>query len=147
MTLIWHNLEETKAFANQLAALIKGKNICLSLAGDLGAGKTTFTQFLGKALGVTQAITSPTFTIMKSYRMADGRPLTHIDAYRLEGISQDLGFEESFDEGVTVIEWAQFLETGLPEDRINLTIELVDETRQVSLSAIGKNAEEVLAQL
>lgn len=99
-----NTLEETKALAQRIADLLPRPSL-ITLSGDLGAGKTTFTKSLGKELGVKSTINSPTFTILKSYRMADGAPLHHIDAYRLEGIVQDLGFEECFDEGVCVVEW------------------------------------------
>lgn len=85
------SLAETAELAEQLAEKIADKQVCILLKGDLGAGKTTFTKALGKALGVKKVINSPTFTILKSYKMKDQRMLYHIDAYRLEGITQDLG--------------------------------------------------------
>jgi tRNA threonylcarbamoyladenosine biosynthesis protein TsaE len=118
-----HSLAETKALAETIAQKIQGKTVTLCLDGDLGAGKTTFTQALGKALGVTKPINSPTFTIMKSYKMADGRPFWHLDAYRLEGLHQDLGFEDCFDEGIAVVEWSGFLKDQLPDACIYIAIE------------------------
>ena len=89
------SLEETGELGLKLASLIK-PGMLITLSGDLGAGKTTFTKYLGKGLGVKKTINSPTFTILKIYQ-GTSMPVYHIDAYRLEGITQDLGFEEYFD--------------------------------------------------
>ncbi len=126
---IVHSISETAALAQQFADTIRGKQLCILLKGDLGAGKTTFTKALGKALGVTKVINSPTFTILKSYVMEDHRPLYHIDAYRLEGMNQDLGFEEIFDEdAICVVEWPDNIESCLPENTLSITIHRMDET-------------------
>ena len=89
------------------------------LDGDLGAGKTALTQGIAKGLGIRRAVTSPTFTIQKIYH---GRlNLYHIDAYRLENTQQDLGFDEFFyDDGLTVIEWAQFVPYLIPEEYLKI---------------------------
>ncbi len=140
-----HSLEETRAFAQAMAKALDGSCAILCLRGDLGAGKTTWTKALGKALGVKGTINSPTFTIMKSYNMADGRKLHHIDAYRLEGLDQDLGFDELMDEGVVVVEWSDFLQNALPDDVLMITIENEeDENRLVSLEARGENSTRIL---
>lgn len=117
-----HSLQETAQFAEELADTIRNKTVTLCLDGDLGAGKTTFTKSLGRALGVKSVINSPTFTIMKNYTDGQGQPFTHIDAYRLEGAGQDLGFEEVFDEGISVVEWSQYIEDQLPADTIRIAI-------------------------
>lgn len=98
------------------------------LDGDLGAGKTTLSQMIGKELGITDPITSPTFTIMKIYQ--GSLPLYHFDVYRLNGDIEGLGFEEYFDgDGVSIIEWASMLEEDFDEClHINLTY--LDETRR-----------------
>lgn len=140
-----HSIEETQNFAQKIARLCQGKTVLITLDGDLGAGKTTWTKAFGKALGVKNTINSPTFTILKSYKQADGKPLHHIDAYRLEGASQDLGFEDCFDEGITVIEWSHFIEDQLPEDHISIVLEEgVDEDRTITLEATGKESQAIL---
>ena len=89
--MISKSQEETINLGEKLGKLLsKGDTICLK--GDLAGGKTTFTKGIGKALNISQVINSPTFTILKIYN--GDLPLYHIDAYRLEGIDQDLGFEE-----------------------------------------------------
>ena len=120
-----NNLEETIALGNRLGLLLQ-PNMLLTLSGDLGAGKTTFTKGIGQGLGITKVINSPTFTILKQYQ---GRlNLSHFDAYRLEGQDDDLGFEEIFDsDDVCVVEWANFIEDILPAHRLTLEIKKIDE--------------------
>lgn len=117
-----HSLEETKNIGSLLASnLFKGAVITLS--GDLGAGKTTFTGGVAKALGVDEKVTSPTFNIMKCYFHAR-IPLFHIDAYRLEeGTNTDIGLEEFIEgNGVCIIEWPNFIEKLIPSDCLNIVI-------------------------
>ena len=120
-----NNLEETIELGNRLGKLLK-PNMLITLSGDLGAGKTTFTKGIGQGLGITKVINSPTFTILKQYQ---GRlNLSHFDAYRLEGQDDDLGFEEIFDsDDVCVVEWANFIEDILPVDRLTIEIKKIDE--------------------
>ena len=120
-----NNLEETIALGNRLGLLLQ-PNMLLTLSGDLGAGKTTFTKGIGQGLGITKVINSPTFTILKQYQ---GRlNLSHFDAYRLEGQDDDLGFEEIFDsDDVCVVEWANFIEDIFPVDRLTIEIKKIDE--------------------
>lgn len=120
-----NNLKETIALGNRLGLLLQ-PNMLLTLSGDLGAGKTTFTKGIGQGLGITKVINSPTFTILKQYQ---GRlNLSHFDAYRLEGQDDDLGFEEIFDsDDVCVVEWANFIEDILPVDRLTIEIKKIDE--------------------
>ena len=103
------NIEETYALARQIASTLKGGEV-IFLSGDLGAGKTTFTKGLAKALGIDDEVTSPTFTILNVYE--DGRlKLNHLDMYRVESADElaELGIEDCFDDdSVTVIEWNKF---------------------------------------
>lgn len=143
-----HSLEETKEFAQDVAKACKSLQLVITLDGDLGAGKTTWTQFFAKELGVKEVVNSPTFTIMKSYTQGNGEPLYHIDAYRLEGIHQDLGFEDCFDEGICVVEWADFIKDQLPEDILSIFIaEGMDENRMVTIEASGPKSQSVMEAL
>lgn len=140
-----HSIEETQALAQAIARLCQNKHVVITLDGDLGAGKTTWTKAFGKALGVTSTINSPTFTILKSYTQGNGQPLHHIDAYRLEGAGQDLGFEDCFDEGITVVEWSEFIQDQLPEDRLSLSFEEgIDENRVITMGAKGDVSKSIL---
>lgn len=122
------NFKETQEIAYKIGLKMRQPMVLL-LGGDLGAGKTTFTQGLAKGLGITKTISSPTFTIMKNY---NGRlPLNHIDAYRLESLHQDLGFEELIGAvGVTVIEWPDYLEELFPEEYLRINILRVSKNRR-----------------
>lgn len=145
MKIAIHSLKDTQEFAQKMANLCKDNQIVITLDGDLGAGKTTWTESFGKALGVKDVINSPTFTILKSYTMENGKPLHHIDAYRLEGVSQDLGFEECFDEGISVVEWADFIKEQLPKDHISISIEEgIDEERMITMVSTGPLSSSIL---
>lgn len=111
---------ELQDWAATIAGVLEPGDVLL-LDGDLGAGKTSFTKGLGKALGITQPIKSPTFTIIHEY--PEGKlPLYHMDLYRLEdGGAGDLGLEEYFEgDGVSVVEWPDFLGYSTPEDFVTL---------------------------
>ncbi|MGP4042603.1 tRNA (adenosine(37)-N6)-threonylcarbamoyltransferase complex ATPase subunit type 1 TsaE [Gracilibacillus sp. D59] len=138
--------EETRRLANELALLLSPGQV-LTLEGDLGAGKTTFTKGLGAGLGVRRTINSPTFTIVKEY-MGE-IPLYHMDAYRLEDIQEDIGFDEYFNgDGITVVEWASFIEEFLPEERLQIQIKRIDEhTRKITFHPIGDHFDSICKEL
>lgn len=116
------NVEETYALAKRIADTLQGGEVIL-LNGDLGAGKTTFTKGLAKALGIEDEVTSPTFTILNVYE--DGRlKLNHLDMYRVDSADElaELGIEDCFDdESVTVIEWNKFERFDGEVIEINIT--------------------------
>lgn len=95
-----------------------------TLLGDLGVGKTVFTQGVAKGLGITEAICSPTFTIVQVYD--EGRmPFYHFDVYRIGDIEEmdEIGYEDYFyGEGICFVEWANLIEELIPQDRIQITI-------------------------
>lgn len=132
-----NNLDELNHFANVLVRHLEPSDLIL-LNGDLGAGKTTLTQFIGKHLGVKRNINSPTFNIIKSYK-GSNLNLHHMDCYRLEDSDEDLGFDEYFqDEGITIIEWSQFIQDLLPKEHLIINIETLSETkRTIKLEAQG----------
>lgn len=132
-----------QAFANVLATHLTAQNVIL-LDGDLGAGKTTLSQFIGRALGVKRHISSPTFNIIKSYR-GDTLKFHHMDCYRLEHSDEDLGFDEFFDDdAVTVIEWSQFIQDYLPDQYLKITIQVInEEERELVLEASGLHYEKI----
>ncbi|MBE6129715.1 MAG: tRNA (adenosine(37)-N6)-threonylcarbamoyltransferase complex ATPase subunit type 1 TsaE [Erysipelotrichaceae bacterium] len=140
------NREETHVLGEKLGRAAR-ENMVFLLEGDLGAGKTTLTQGIARGLGIRRNVTSPTFTILKVYQ---GRmPLYHIDAYRLEGMVQDLGFEELMeDDGLTVIEWSQFVSWLIPDEYLRVTITLLeDDRRRFVMEANGTQYEELLEEI
>ncbi|WP_255822102.1 tRNA (adenosine(37)-N6)-threonylcarbamoyltransferase complex ATPase subunit type 1 TsaE [Domibacillus sp. PGB-M46] len=142
-----NNLEEMSAFASALADTLRPGDVLL-LEGDLGAGKTTFTQNLAKALGVTKNVNSPTFTIIKEYEGT--YPLYHMDVYRLGEESEDLGFDEYFyGNGITVVEWAHLIADQLPEEyiQINLFHTGVEGQRKVQLTVNGDRYARILEKV
>ena len=137
-----NSLEETRILGEKIASFLNEGSL-ITLSGDLGAGKTTLTKSIGKALGVKKTINSPTFTILKTYY---GKyPLYHIDAYRLEGITQDLGFEEIFeDDGVCIVEWPHFINDILPQERLDIQILRLDEDERLfKINGIGEKYKEM----
>lgn len=96
-----------------------------TLVGDLGVGKTVFTQGMAKGLGIQEPVSSPTFTIVQVYE--EGRlPFYHFDVYRIGDISEmdEIGYEDYvYGEGVSLIEWANLIEEILPDKRITIVIE------------------------
>lgn len=138
--------EETKKLASKLATFLSSGSL-ITLSGQLGAGKTTFTQGLALGLNIKKHVTSPTFTLLKIY---DGDlPLYHIDAYRLEGIDQDLGFDEYIEgDGVCVIEWSNFIENILPKECLNIEFNILDnDDRRLTFKANGERYERILDKL
>lgn len=120
------------------------------LNGDLGAGKTTFTKGIASGLGISDVIKSPTFTIIREYQ--EGRlPLYHMDVYRLEnGGGEELGLEEYFDsDGVSVVEWAQFVADELPTDYLAIKFERTknDDTRVLTLEPHGEHFTKLVTKL
>ena len=126
----------TRELAAQMARDLTSP-IVIALYGDLGAGKTFFTQALARALGVIEPVTSPTFTLINEYDLPKGGILFHVDVYRLHDAEAEaiaLGLEELFDQGIVVIEWADRIVDLLPEARIDIHFEYVGEgQRRITL--------------
>ncbi len=147
LQLYTNSTEQTHSLGNKIGKLVQ-ENMVILLDGDLGAGKTTLTQGIAKGLGIQRNVTSPTFTIQKIYH-GERMNLYHIDAYRMEGIEQDLGFDEYFyDDGLTVIEWSQFMKYLIPENYLMISIHLLEDgTREFSFNAHGDEYEKLLEDL
>lgn len=115
---------DTRKFGTELAKKLKPGDV-IALIGDLGTGKTTLTKSIAEGLGITEMITSPTFTIVQEY--SSGRlPLYHFDVYRISDPEEmyELGYEEYFfGQGVCVVEWADQIEELIPEGSIVIRIE------------------------
>ena len=133
------SVEDTRAMAAELAQLSVPGDLIV-LAGDLGTGKTAFTQGFARGLGVVEQVTSPAFVLVRSY---EGRlPLTHLDVYRLDNLQElvDIGISELLDEGgVTVIEWGDVVTPVLPPDflEVGLALGEADDDRLVAIRSVG----------
>lgn len=118
--------DDMQALAGRLASLLRAGDL-LVLSGDLGAGKTTFTQGLGEALGVRGPITSPTFILARTHpSLVGGPPLVHVDAYRLGSLGEidDLDLDATTESAVTVVEWGDGMAEQLSDSWLHLRIEV-----------------------
>ena len=119
-----HSAEETFGVGKEIGETAKSGSV-YTLIGDLGVGKTVFTQGVAKGLGITEPISSPTFTILQVYE--EGRiPFYHFDVYRIGDVEEmeEIGYEDCFyGEGICFIEWANLIEEILPKNYTQITIE------------------------
>ena len=141
-TVTVHSVEETWALARAVAAKLK-PGMVLALQGDLGAGKTTFMQGIGGALGVRRPVTSPTFTLSAEYP-TPRFTLVHMDLYRLSGPDDLLaiGYPEYLESGAVVaVEWPERAGDLIPPDAVRLTFSLTPdaETRTVTIEGLEWN--------
>ena len=126
---ITHSETETEELGARLGAVLTGAEV-VALFGDLGAGKTAFTRGLCRALGVADAVSSPTFAIVNAYR---GRfPVYHFDMYRITSVDDlfAIGFYDYLDTGVLVIEWSENIESELGPDAIRVRISKTDDENE-----------------
>ena len=124
---ICDSLEDTKKAAEYFSRFVK-KGQCFALSGNLGAGKTTFSQYLIKFLNPKiESVNSPTFTIIQTYP-SDIAEIWHIDCYRLKSEDEfyELGIDEAFANCVTIIEWPEIISSHLPDGVINLKFLKID---------------------
>lgn len=141
------SIEATKHIAEIINKhLFSGMIICLD--GDLGAGKTTLTQFISNYMGINEYVTSPTFNIIKEYNSKI--PLYHMDVYRIESYYDmyDLGYEEYINgDGVTIIEWSEKIKEILPKERISIYIKRDNEKRIFDIKIYGEKYKKLLEEL
>ena len=124
----------------------KFPNMVICLQGDLGSGKTVFTKGFASSLGIDEAVTSPTFNIIKEYTSGE-LDLYHMDVYRLDGKVDDLGIEEYYHKnGVVIIEWSDMNKDYLPEERLEIKIKISEEdedTRIILITPYGQQYEDL----
>lgn len=150
--IISKNVNETISLGEKIAKfLFKGSVITLN--GDLGAGKTTFTKGIGKGLNIKEEINSPTFNILKCYFNKNGLNMYHIDAYRLEDVpneNKNIGLEEVIEgDGVTLIEWDKFIKEFIDYD-LSLNIEILineDNTRKFIIESKNNQYSKLFEEL
>lgn len=143
------NLEQSEQLAAKLAAAIKSP-VLIELVGDLGGGKTAFVKALGKALGVEQTITSPTFNIHRSYKYPDG-VLEHFDLYRLADdaiVLSELNDCIADTSAVVAVEWAEHFHGLQDQDHLTIEFRYLDEnSRAMIFSANGSESNKLLGAL
>ena len=141
------NENVTKEIGYRLGKLLTPESV-ICLLGDLGAGKTTITQSIAKALEVDDYITSPTFTIVNEY---EGKmPLYHFDVYRIGSSEEmyDIGYEDYINgNGVCIIEWANLIEDILPEEYLKIELNYKDMSREMVLTPKGEKYENIVKEL
>lgn len=122
-TFTSHSSQETMDFASKLASKLKIGDVVV-LSGELGAGKTKFTEGFLKHFGLDSEISSPTFTIVNEYKKDDIN-IYHFDVYRLEDSSEfyAIGGEEYFSTGICLIEWGELIQDALPNKYIKISFE------------------------
>ena len=140
MTFTTHSAAETEALGERLAARLTGGEV-IAYTGDLGAGKTAFTRGLARGLGITDRVTSPTFTIVNEYE--GGRlPLFHFDMYRLSSSDElyDIGWEDYLDRGgVCAVEWSEIVSDALEENeliRVDIKNECGNDDRTITVTGV-----------
>lgn len=143
---ISHSAEQTQEWAERLSHLLQPGDV-ITLEGDLGAGKTTFTQGLARGLGVRGVVNSPTFTIIKEYQ--GSMPLYHMDVYRVDDELEELGFDEYFyGEGITVVEWASRIRSVLPVILLEIYIRRLEgDSREIQLTPQGEHFLKICEEL
>jgi tRNA threonylcarbamoyladenosine biosynthesis protein TsaE len=131
--------DETGALAERVGALLRAGDVVV-LTGELGAGKTVFAKGIARALGITEPVVSPTFTIVREYEAPV--PLVHVDVYRLDHLQElhDLGFDDLVGgEAVTLVEWGDRVQALLPASRLDVQLltGAGDDERMISFDPVG----------
>ncbi len=136
---------QTKLFAMNLASILK-KGDVIVLSGNLGAGKTKFVEGILMHYGMSEQISSPTFTIVNEYHN-DKIDIYHFDLYRLQDIYEfeNIGGEEYFEKGICIFEWGELIEDILPNDYIKITFEYGEEEncRKLAIETFGTKYNEI----
>ena len=132
---------DTIAFAKKLASKLHKSDVVV-LTGELGSGKTTFTEGFLEHFNLQNEISSPTFTIVNEYNAPDGLNIYHFDVYRLEDSEEfyAIGGEEYFENGICIIEWGEIIKDALPKNYIHITFEKSNEDenyRMLKVETIG----------
>lgn len=142
--------KDTLNFANKLASKLNTSDV-LVLSGDLGSGKTKFTEGILSFFKLENEISSPTFTIVNEYA-SNNINIYHFDVYRLEDSSEfyEIGGDEYFDKGICIIEWGEIIEDALPNDYIKIEFSRdinIENGRILNIKSIGKKYDKLVSQL
>ena len=141
--------EQTRRVGFRLGSMLKPGDV-LALHGDLGAGKTTFVQGIAQGWGATDEVSSPTFVLVNVYRRSDGALIHHMDAYRIQSAleAEDLDLEEMLRSGALLVEWAERIQSALPQEHLEVQLAYVnDEQRSLAFYPHGKRYEALAGEL
>lgn len=133
MDLQIKSLNDLDAVAKMFIKSMSNRTV-FAFYGEMGSGKTTFIKAICKAMGVTETITSPTFSLVNEYKSDKGISIFHFDFYRIKNIEEafDFGYEDYFYSGnVCFIEWPELIESLLPEDVVNVKIKVDDNEQRL----------------
>lgn len=150
MKIISHSEDETKDIAIRLAKELNNGDIIV-LSGELGSGKTKFTEGFLSYYGLQDEISSPTFTIVNEYKK-DNINIYHFDVYRIEEIEEfyAIGGEEYFTKGICIIEWGEIIKEAIPNEYIHIVFNRNNETeneRILNIEGFGKKYEDIICAL
>lgn len=141
------SIDDTRELAENIESeKFPGMVICLN--GELGSGKTVFVKGFAQSLGITETVTSPTFTLIKEYDSGE-MPLYHMDVYRIEEVDGTIGFADYFNsDAVSIIEWADMISSELPNERLDIEFKVIDEnTRVLVLKPYGEKYEDLVSSV
>lgn len=150
LELVSHSEDETKKIAKSIAAHLKTGDIII-LSGDLGSGKTKFTEGILDFFGLADEIASPTFTIVNEHHLGDTN-IYHFDVYRLADIDEfyAIGGEEYFSNGISIIEWGEIIEPAMPQNYLKIVFNRNlenDSIRTLCFEPHGKHFEDILERI
>jgi tRNA threonylcarbamoyladenosine biosynthesis protein TsaE len=148
LEIISRSTEQTRRVGMRLGALLQPGNL-VGLVGDLGSGKTTLVQGIAAGWGSLDPVSSPTFVIVNVYRHIDGIRLFHLDAYRLNDSTEalDLDLESMLEQGPMVVEWAERVQSVLPDEGLWVQLNYIDDVqRDLIFSGRGHYYEDLLSR-
>jgi tRNA threonylcarbamoyladenosine biosynthesis protein TsaE len=148
LEIISRSNEQTRRVGMRLGALLKPGDM-VALVGDLGSGKTTLVQGIAAGWGSLDTVSSPTFVIVNVYRHTGGLRLFHMDAYRLNGSNEalDLDLESMLDQGPMIVEWAERVQSVLPDQGLWVQLNYIDDVqRDLIFSGRGQYYEDLLSR-
>ena len=148
LEIISRSAEQTRRVGMRLGALLQPGDL-VALVGDLGSGKTTLVQGIAAGWGSLDPVSSPTFVIVNVYRHSNGLRLFHLDAYRLNRSTEalDLDLDLMLDQGPMIVEWAERVQSALPEQGLWVHMSYIDEVqRDLMFSGRGQYYEELLSR-
>ena len=148
LEIISRSTEQTRRVGMRLGAMLQPGDL-VALVGELGSGKTTLVQGIAAGWGSLDPVSSPTFVLVNVYRHTDGVRLYHLDAYRLNGPIEaiDLDLDNMLDQGPMVVEWAERVQSVLPDTGLWVHLNYIDEIqRDLIFSARGEHYEDLLSR-